>query len=722
MAPRVPYQPFPTVQPIGQGADRIRVDTPNIGPEAFGAEVGQALKGFGQVTEQASNELFNRAMAFKELDNRNAATMRSADFADSASKMHEQFKNQEGMNATKAWQTFPDNLEAERQRIRESLPNDMTKKLYDSETRGIYNQNLRSAADWAGNQHRVATDQATDARVATLQKQAGINVTDPAALKQSLDGIQAAMMDKAQQKGWLDESGNLNDKGKYEVFAAKSGAIANKLKIWSNTEPFKASDQADVLKDQLTDADYDAVKHVTDVQRRNVGSRMIVSDIRTGRDHVLGNQPVSLQRAKDAIGGFESGNNYTRIGPMTRHGEGLGRYQVMEEFLPDYLKRAGMPPMTREQFLANPQAQDEVFEKTFVADMQKYGSFNEAASRWLTGKGLAEAIAEGKTDVNNTDVGRYLTKTNAILAQGAPERDVMAAATTKGNALVPPEKDALFEVAVQGAVQSQTAIDRSAARDRAVERRNTLIGALSQPGPDGKYITSRDELFQNPASKAAYLAATDEERADADKHLIANASRGYAPTEDKWKRYYQIKGMLDTQEGKVKFAGMDLLAEKLPNFMYANLLQTQTAMKARAGEDPRISVIFQDGAAVQQMRTLGLTQQQNADAYWEFRGRLQTMLDVAQQHTGAPLDKKTMMEVFNDMLRQTVVSGFWSQTGLDKIFGADLSEPFYQDVERDLEQDPRWATMSPEERAAVVRTQYEKVWLSRHGDRRAGGE
>lgn len=126
--------------------------------------------------------------------------------------------------------------------------------------------------------------------------------------------------------------------------------------------------------------------------------------------------PVSMDRAKEAIAQIESGGNYGAVtDSRTRLGRALGKYQVMEGELQGQLQEAGLPAMTPQQFLQNPQAQEQLFERVFGGLMGKYGNFNDAASVWFSGKPAAEAGR--RHDVLGTTVPQYLQTTNAVLAR-----------------------------------------------------------------------------------------------------------------------------------------------------------------------------------------------------------------------------------------------------------------------------------------------------------------
>jgi hypothetical protein len=105
-----------------------------------------------------------------------------------------------------------------------------------------------------------------------------------------------------------------------------------------------------------------------------------------------GTTPVPMDYAKNAVGKIESDNNYGNVtDSRTRHGLALGRYQIMQDELPQDLANAGLPPMNVAQFLRDPTAQDRVFEHKFGGLMRQYGNANDAVSAWLTGRPLATA-------------------------------------------------------------------------------------------------------------------------------------------------------------------------------------------------------------------------------------------------------------------------------------------------------------------------------------------
>ena len=122
----------------------------------------------------------------------------------------------------------------------------------------------------------------------------------------------------------------------------------------------------------------------------------------------------------NAIGQIESGGDYGILGPQTSGGDrAYGKYQVMGNNVGPWTKEVLGVSLSPQEFLANPQAQDAVFNTKFNQSVAKYGNANDAASVWFTGKPLAEGA--NKSDGYNTGA-QYVAKFNAAMAPplGAP--------------------------------------------------------------------------------------------------------------------------------------------------------------------------------------------------------------------------------------------------------------------------------------------------------------
>ena len=115
---------------------------------------------------------------------------------------------------------------------------------------------------------------------------------------------------------------------------------------------------------------------------------------------------------RQAISQIESGSysgNYSAIGPMTRTGDqAYGRYQVMGANIPSWTQQHYGQRLTPSQYLANPSAQDAVFDGEFGSYVSKYGE-GPAATKWFTGS----HIARGASDINGTTDYKYASQFNS---------------------------------------------------------------------------------------------------------------------------------------------------------------------------------------------------------------------------------------------------------------------------------------------------------------------
>jgi hypothetical protein len=121
-------------------------------------------------------------------------------------------------------------------------------------------------------------------------------------------------------------------------------------------------------------------------------------------------------RASNAIAGLESGGNYGAVGPDTGNGnKALGKYQVLASNVPGWTAEILGKPMSPQEFLASPEAQDAVFKGKFGQYVAKYG--HEGAARaWFAGEGGMNNA--GAKDALGTTVGGYGAK--FAQAYGAP--------------------------------------------------------------------------------------------------------------------------------------------------------------------------------------------------------------------------------------------------------------------------------------------------------------
>ncbi|WP_104662877.1 phage tail length tape measure family protein [Ensifer adhaerens] len=166
------------------------------------------------------------------------------------------------------------------------------------------------------------------------------------------------------------------------------------------------------------------------------------------------NRRVQLQAARDSISNIESGGNYRALGPILENGDrAYGKYQVMGRNIAEWTKRAIGTALTPEQFLANPQFQDKVFDHVFGGYIDQFG-MQGASEAWFAGPGGVGK--SNRKDALGTSVGDYSSKFATGLGEAkdawAGLRDVTASTRQETTALTQQYADfgQVAQTAVQG--------------------------------------------------------------------------------------------------------------------------------------------------------------------------------------------------------------------------------------------------------------------------------
>ncbi|WP_201271719.1 hypothetical protein [Sinorhizobium meliloti] len=144
--------------------------------------------------------------------------------------------------------------------------------------------------------------------------------------------------------------------------------------------------------------------------------------------------PTGSNPYRDAIASIESkgSGDYNAVGPTNaKMGRALGRYQIMEANIAPWSREALGREVSADEFMANPQIQDAVFDHRFGQYVERFGP-EGAAQAWFAGPG-----GVGKTnrkDALGTDVGTYGNKFMSALG---PQQVASADPTAAFNAVMP---------------------------------------------------------------------------------------------------------------------------------------------------------------------------------------------------------------------------------------------------------------------------------------------
>lgn len=145
---------------------------------------------------------------------------------------------------------------------------------------------------------------------------------------------------------------------------------------------------------------------------------------------------------RDAIAGIESrgSGDYKAVGPQTKTGDrAYGRYQVMGNNIPEWTKAALGKSMTPEEFLADTEAQDAVFDHRFGQYIDKFGP-EGAARAWFGGEGAVNnPNAKDALGTSVADYGRrFLQAIGEDGGAAAPASTRTAAAAPRASATKTP--------------------------------------------------------------------------------------------------------------------------------------------------------------------------------------------------------------------------------------------------------------------------------------------
>ena len=360
------------------------------------------------------------------------------------------------------------------------------------------------------------------------------------------------------------------------------------------TQPLQAGDafNAAVKSGDIRGEDIAKMQNMVNQARWTTGSRVISNQVSGGANGRWGAGPVDIKQAGEAIGQIESGGNYDTVGVATKHGQALGKYQVMEEFLPEFLQKAGLPSMTRDEFLKNHSAQDQVFAANFGAYMKQTGNANDAASMWLTGKPLAQA--GGVKDANGTDAQAYVSRFNKALAQSSGMSDRVAMGEKIAAEHAP--DDPLFPDYVRQRIEGDYRQDIAMKRDDTWQAQQPIENALTGGMEGGKIPATIEELKSDPKAAAAWDKLGELNPAKQRYYmevLARNAKGDHALTSANMPTYLKFTGMANDPDRAADFVDDSttkaILDSDIPISKKSELLQQQQKMRGKnESQNPQI--------------------------------------------------------------------------------------------------------------------------------------
>jgi hypothetical protein len=277
----------PDQVPSPQGTPEVSVSTPI---EAFGGAVAHAISGLGGAVEQSSDKIWQRATEFQDLQNRAEVDKADAAYMEKAGLLHAQFSARQGQDAVQAFPKYIQDLKDERERIGGTLTNQMTQKMYDSQTLSTMGRTIFNGAGHAGQQAKIAALDAITQRQ-TVAAGMAANTDDPVLREQMRAKVFALETEKARQTGTMD---SLPEK----QFIINSALFANQIAHQAQKDPVSAADELDAKRMSMTEEDYNRTEAKVRTYRNAIGSANLADDIyKSGLKE--GEQTLSLKDMQD---------------------------------------------------------------------------------------------------------------------------------------------------------------------------------------------------------------------------------------------------------------------------------------------------------------------------------------------------------------------------------------------------------------------------------------
>jgi hypothetical protein len=645
----IPYTGVPQVPELRPTAP-IRVDAP---PAAFGTNIAEQIGHLGQVEEGAGKELFDRAYALQEFKVHADVNQRLTDMQNKMTDLTKNYLSTAGSAGYNGYRGYRQSLDDIRSKGGEGLS--LTgQELYDNESRQWQYRNALIGAEHAAQQLKQYDTDVANASLKAVRRGVTINPASDDNYNAWMNQAKDTLNHTALKEGWSPEK--LDQTTKDVV----SDSLLDRAHALAATQPQAAQD---LLNKAITNKDVygDRVeKEVGFINQKvvEVGSRNIANAAMSGAHLEFGEKVVDAPSAQVGIKAIEGGN-YSAINPKTGAG---GAYQVTPDNLGPWLKEAGMPTMTMEEFTANnPEAhaaQDKLFDFKFGQYMEKYGSFNAAASAWFTGK----PDSSMDTSDGYHTLGQYLQISNRALAGRAPLADQVAVGSKLADNTYPGNEEVKEET--QRRIESINESNKKITTDTNFQQAKTIYDAINNGvGPEHKLPTTSEELQADPTARQAwdYFATNDPTKLGAFRRALeSNGKEDVGKTEERSEEYSKLRGMAINPDTAKDFLALNVNGLDLPREWKRNLNDMQAKIYKNEDAAPQVT------HAIQTLRpmldSINLSRTSDAANYDLFVGTLHDVMTQYQIDNAKPMNDEEITKAGTRLLANVGGQHFWSRT------------------------------------------------------------
>jgi hypothetical protein len=672
---QVPYSPVPDVSP---DAAPLRPLHEEVNAQMFGAGVGEAISSLGHDFTQAGNEVFSTAVKFKQLDIENEVNKATTDYFNQSGDLDTKFRMQEGDAPKNTLEQHKNSLIGLREGIRDSLSSDYARKAFDRETMRRMGYDIVNAGSYAAGQFKTYTK---NTRQATIDETINTMLRDPNNAGAIDDGLAKITQLTAQDSV---DSGDSQPLLKAKTQVALGRAVESIAKTKAKTDPDGAQAFLKKYEGYVGSAQYQAALGAVQERGVRVNAEREAARIATPMDAII-------ERARGVTKEQESGGNYSNVTTTVNKRTGqsqsaLGAYGVMENNLAEWSKEVLGRTVSKEEFLKNPEIQDQIYNTKMGQYIQRYGV--EGAGRaWLGGEGAVNAPE--RRDALGTSVGDYgrvfATKVGSVQPRDLNERsvaDMMGAAEESANRLYPNDATMRQQYLdqLQHGILAKSSIQKKELNDRQRSLTNSIQETLNAKMQNGRGPTSFTEAGQVDAAfqdKYDELVRLNPQYAGRlQQAFIKNAKQDVPNTQERQDNYTRYIGMADPDFAQQDFNKAFNNGEI--TLTHANQLgERQAMMKKKAFENLHAdSILRENGALLNDAQIFRSTNNTSANQKFDhFRGSLITKLEAYVEEHKAPMPRKESDELVKGLLKDVVTSkgyiwGTYSKPEYEAIYSA----------------------------------------------------
>ena len=646
MSSQVPYTGVPSVQPSFDATPSV---SSNIPMDAFGAGVANAVGHIGRAVEGAGNEIWARATAMQQLNEQANAANAVAEFTTAMGEKYAAYSSLSGKAAVDGYKPYIEDLNSTREAIGQKLNSPYAQKVYLQESRSIQARSVFSAAAHSGREGKNYAIGSTQSLIDARSNAAALAPQDEDSYKASLQQNAKDAQRLGDLHGWDAQTtknyeSQMNSKmtmGRIQGLAKSDVPAAQKLL------------DAAVKAGNITGEDLGRAQTYIRGQRLSVATRQEAARTMSGDNAGIASAKMPIDSVVEAIAGNEGADYGTKHPPVTHkvNGKtiteyGLGRYGVMQSNLQDWLKEAGMPAMTEQEFLNNPRAQDQLAKFKLGQYQEEGGSALAAANKWFTGSYNPDPK---RTDGIST-AASYQKRFLAGLAKNASAADMSNWGRARSKELFGDDAEAAdaMEQSFMTRHSRQKAIDREDVQDNIDTIENAIV-----PAKDGKLVTSIEDV-QDPKVQAAWDALPIRMQNKYRKLLSQNAKGDYEATQANQIEYRTWLGRLTDPMASADEKRAAMNADFATMAMPAGQRQQLNMLKAKLWKDQNKNPALNHAMSISDdiLRNAGITRTKNKDDYDQIRGSMFLILND-RANSGDPVKKdEEMRQIASRLVRE----------------------------------------------------------------------